>query len=188
VIAESSARHTIAPGERLLHVVQGEYKVSAKADVILTTILGSCVAACIRDPVAGVGGMNHFLLPDGQDSGAECLKYGVHSMELLINGLLQHGALRSRLEAKVFGGACVVQGLSSDIGAKNAEFSLRFLQSEKIPCIARSLGGEQARRIRFWPVSGRASLHLLAHRDKSLFEQEQARSAAKPAAGEVVLF
>ncbi len=141
-----------ASSERRIHVVQGEFAVTEDPSAVFTTILGSCVAACIRDPLAGVGGMNHFLLPG--EEGASGLRYGVQAMELLVNGLLQRGAQRSRLEAKLFGGARVMGGLS-DIGAQNCVFGERFLQDEGIRYLGGSLGGEQARRIQFWPVSGR---------------------------------
>jgi len=97
--------------EKRVRVIQGEYRVSDDPDVVLTTILGSCVAACLRDPHARVGGMNHFLLPGRADcpSAQEAERYGVHLMELLVNGLLQRGAKRQRLEAKLFGGARIVK-------------------------------------------------------------------------------
>ncbi len=185
----AAARAGMEESERLVHVVQGEYRVAAEPQVVLTTILGSCVAACLRDPIAGVGGMNHFLLPGDRTGGAEGLKYGVNAMELLINALLQRGAMRGRLEAKLFGGACVVQGLSSDVGAQNAEFALRFLAAERIPCVGQDMGGNQARRIRYWPVLGRASLHWLAPTESQVRDAE--RAAAKPAhksGGDVELF
>ena len=94
-----------------MHVVQGEYRVIRDPRVVLTTILGSCVATCIWDDVAGVGGMNHFLLPGDEAGGSDHVKYGVNAMELLINGLLKEGASRARLRAKLFGGAKVVQSL-----------------------------------------------------------------------------
>jgi chemotaxis protein CheD len=153
-----------AIGERRVHIIQGEYQVSDDPNAILTTLLGSCVAACLRDPMAGVGGMNHFLLP-GRDlepscpqagsQRAEAERYGVHLMELLVNGLLRCGARRERLEAKLFGGARTMEGLS-DIGAANAAFAERFLRHEGIRRVGGSLGGDQGRRIQFWPVSGRA--------------------------------
>ncbi|HVY85152.1 MAG TPA: chemotaxis protein CheD [Caulobacterales bacterium] len=174
--------------ERVTHVVQGEYAISADPDLVLTTILGSCVSACLRDPAVGVGGMNHFLLPGDTGEKAETVKYGVHAMELLINSLLQRGAMRSRLEAKLFGGACVVRGLSTDVGAKNAAFAKRFLEAEGIACVSEDLGGAQARRIRYWPVSGRASLQWLAPSAAQLHELER-RAPEKPAtAGAVELF
>lgn len=185
-----ATRPGIETGERIVHVVQGEYRVSRESQVVLTTILGSCVAACLRDPVAGVGGMNHFLLPGARAEGAEELKYGVHAMELLINALLQQGAARDRLEAKLFGGACVVEGLSTDVGVMNAEFALRFLTSDRIPCVGESLGGNRARRVRYWPVTGRASLHLLAPTDSQALDAERAaaKPIAKTSAGAVELF
>lgn len=148
--------------ERLIHVIQGDYAVARDDSSVLTAILGSCVAACIRDPVSGVGGMNHFLLPEAKASSSEQVLYGAQSMELLINALLKAGARKDRLEAKIFGGARMIAGLS-DIGQSNGEFARRFLRNENIPCIAESLGGTKARRIRFWPASGRAKQMLLGN-------------------------
>lgn len=170
--------------DRTIHVVQGQYRVSRDPNEILSTVLGSCVACCLRDPVSGVGGMNHYLLP-GEDSSGDSMKYGVNSMELLINGLLQQGAIRSRLEAKLFGGASVVKGLS-DIGAKNAEFAHRFLRSEGIPCVGESLGGLAARRVKFWPASGKAFQLFLQDPTNAVFKSE--RSQPVQPAGEVDFF
>lgn len=144
-------------------LVQGEWRVSCDPDEALTTLLGSCVAACIRDSHAGVGGMNHFLLPGNLSqkhlSESEC--YGVHLMELLINDLMKRGAHRNRLEAKIFGGARMVSGLS-DIGARNAEFAERFLKHEGIRIAGSDLGGVSGRRVQYWPVSGRARVNYVA--------------------------
>jgi len=141
--------------EHRINLVQGQYHVSSDPDLVLTTTLGSCIAACIRDPLAGAGGMNHFLLPDGgDDSGPEALRYGVHAMELLINQLLRCGARRDRMEAKLFGGARLIDNLA-DVGAKNAEFAVTYLSREGIRYAGGSLRGHKARRIQFWPVSGR---------------------------------
>ena len=144
-------------GERRIHVVQGEYHVSDDAGVVLTTILGSCVAACLRDPDARVGGMNHFLLPGDTETSrfGEAQRYGVHLMELLVNSLMQRGARRERLEAKLFGGGRMMQQLS-DIGRLNANFAEQYLRHEGIKLLGGSLRGEYGRRIQFWPVSGRA--------------------------------
>ena len=143
--------------ERRIHIVQGEYKVTDDPDVVVSTLLGSCVAACIRDPAAGVGGMNHFLLPgeDGRSYNHEAERYGDYLMELLINGLMKQGAHRDRLQAKLFGGARMMGGLS-DIGKKNAEFAERYLKHEGIAVVGKDLGGERGRRLQYWPVSGRA--------------------------------
>jgi chemotaxis protein CheD len=148
--------------ERLIHVIQGDYAVARDDSSVLTAILGSCVAACIRDPQTGIGGMNHFLLPEAKASSSEQVLYGAQSMELLINALLKAGARKEKLEAKIFGGARMIAGLS-DIGRSNGEFALRFLRNEGIPCLAESLGGTKARRIRFWPASGRAKQMLLGN-------------------------
>jgi chemotaxis protein CheD len=143
--------------ERKIHIVQGEYKVSDDPEAVVSTLLGSCVAACIRDPLAGVGGMNHFLLPgeDGRSHKNEAERYGDYLMELLINGLMKQGASRDRLEAKLFGGARMMGGLS-DIGKKNAEFAERYLGHEGIAVVGKDLGGNRGRRLQYWPVSGRA--------------------------------
>ena len=146
--------------ETRIHVVQGTFEVTERHDVMMSTILGSCVAACVRDPSTGVGGMNHFLLPEAPDAHADGRRYGVQAMELLINGLLRLGAQRGRLEAKLFGGARMSTGLA-DIGAKNALFARRFLMDEGISVVAESLGGEMARRIHYWPAAGRVQQHLV---------------------------
>ncbi|WP_152045529.1 chemotaxis protein CheD [Aureimonas psammosilenae] len=147
---------------RRVHIIQGEAKVDSGPDVVMTTLLGSCVAACIRDPAAGVGGMNHFLLPgdSGAGSNVQSESYGLYLMELLVNGLLKKGARRHALEAKLFGGARTVGGLS-DIGAKNAAFAKRFLEMEGITYAGGDLGGDQGRRIEYWPHTGRARQILM---------------------------
>jgi len=146
-------------------VLRGDYQVVAEEGVVLTTILGSCVAACIRDPIVRAGGMNHFLLPgDAGRPRQDAERYGVHLMELLINGLLARGGQRHRLEAKLFGGARTVEGLS-DIGALNAQFAQDFLRTEGIAVVGGDLGGDRGRRIEYWPASGRARQALLAGSD-----------------------
>ena len=100
-------------------------------DTALVTVLGSCVAACIRDPLLKLGGMNHFLLPDGNVGDGAPARYGSYAMELLINDLLKRGANRKRLEAKVFGGANVLKGFTSNpVGTRNAEFVRQYLQAD----------------------------------------------------------
>jgi chemotaxis protein CheD len=143
------------PGKKI-HVIQGEHAVSSDPDVMLTTILGSCVAVCLRDTQIGVGGMNHFLLPEGKAEGLdEGRRYGAFAMELLINEILRSGGRRERMEAKLFGGARMFGGLS-DVGASNAAFAEKFLRDEGIPVVGGSLGGFGARRVQYWPNSGRA--------------------------------
>ena len=173
--------------ERRLNIVQGEYHVSDDVGLMLTTILGSCVAACLHDPVAGVGGMNHFLLPGRDD--ASCLpdRHGVHAMELLVNGLLQRGARRERLQAKLFGGARMLQGLT-DVGTLNAEFAERFVKRERIALTGGSLRGERGRRLQFWPVAGRARQMTIAGSDAAVFAAERSRPAVSPDQGGLELF
>lgn len=160
------------PRDGRLHVqlTLGDTYVTSDGNEVLTTILGSCIATCIRDRVTGVGGMNHFLLPDGGgDREARC--YGINAMELLINDILKHGGERSRLEAKLFGGANVVSALR-DVGSRNAAFARQFLSDEGIPVVGGDVGGLLARRIQFMPVSGRARQAVVHGSERSLAERE----------------
>jgi chemotaxis protein CheD len=170
-----------ADGLRPVHIVQGEHYVTDDPEVVLTTILGSCVAACLRDPVAGLGGMNHFLLPGGErgKGDPDSVRYGVHAMELLVNALLSRGARRDRLEGKLFGGARLITGLT-DVGEMNATFAEEFLRREGLTHAGGSLRGDAGRRIQYWPVSGRARQVFLA-KDRDVFVGE-AKPAPKPAA------
>lgn len=135
-------------------ISQGEFAVSSAPGEVISTILGSCVAACLWDDTAGIGGMNHILVAQKTVGGVACDFAGVNAMELLINALVRKGAVRGNLKAKVFGGARMVQGLS-DIGRANGAFALDFLEQEGIPCLGHSLGGTSARHIRFYPAEGR---------------------------------
>lgn len=147
--------------DQVLHVLQGEFRISRAPYVVLSTILGSCVAVCLWDEAAGLGGMNHFLLPYGPKAAATAPeRYGVHAMEILINALLAGGARRNRLQAKLFGGARLSAKLS-DIGQSNARFARDFLATEEIPCLAESLGGSSARRVLFRPATGQARQMLV---------------------------
>jgi chemotaxis protein CheD len=170
-----------------VHVIQGEHAVSTDAEAILTTVLGSCVAACMHDPIAGVGGMNHFLLAEdrgGVAIGEEAMRYGAFAMEVLINDLMKLGARRDRLQAKLFGGAKLFDSLG-DVGGANASFAKRFIDLENIPLVASSLGGPHARRVEFWPVSGRARQRAVSQAPEPM--RAPARASA-PAGGGVELF
>jgi chemotaxis protein CheD len=173
--------HSAVTGGLRIHVVQGEQHVTNDPHAVLTTLLGSCVAACMRDPIAGVGGMNHFLLPGGRTRGLDSLaeRHGVHAMELLVNALLKHGARRDRLEAKLFGGARLIDGLT-DVGRQNAEFAEKFLAAEGIRHTGGSLLGEHGRKIQFWPVSGRARQSLMEREFRQVFEAERRAPAIPP--------
>lgn len=139
-------------------ILPGEYFATAR-DMLLVTVLGSCVCACIRDKVSGIGGMNHFMLPDaGHDQnnplGASA-RYGVYAMEVLINQLLKMGANRRNFEAKVFGGGAVLRGFTiANIGERNAEFVLKFLKTEKIFVAAQDLLDIYPRKVYFFPKTG----------------------------------
>jgi chemotaxis protein CheD len=176
---------TLTHAERRVTVIQGEYVVCHDDNVVLTTILGSCVAACIRDPVARIGGMNHFLLPESKESGRafEAERYGVHLMELLVNGLLKDGARKNRLEAKIFGGCSFMSGRYA-VGARNVAFAEGFLKNEGVKLLGGSTGGEKGRRIEYWPVEGRARQIFL----KSPPPNELPPPPKKTRAGEVELF
>ena len=166
-----------------INIVQGEFHVSGDHSLAITTLLGSCVAACLHDPVARVGGMNHFLLPGEEATSPLMARHGVHLMELLINGLLKMGAARQRLEAKLFGGARTMNVLG-DYGAANAKFAQEFLRREGIAITGGSLGGEAGRRIQFWPVTGRVRQKLV----RGVDEPARAPISTPPAGGELELF
>jgi chemotaxis protein CheD len=167
-----------------INIVQGEYHVSGLENLAITTLLGSCVAACINDPLARVGGMNHFLLPGEDSSSPMAARHGVHLMELLINGLLKLGAARGRLEAKLFGGARTMN-VSGDFGSANARFAQEFLRREGIAISGGSLGGEAGRRIQFWPATGRVRQKLVRSASEP---QRIAPIAMPPTSGELELF
>jgi chemotaxis protein CheD len=143
-----------------VYIAQGEHAIGNRESDVISTILGSCVAVCLRDRARGIGGMNHILLPESARSDILTRSVGAGAMEALINALLKAGAVKADFEAKVFGGAAVVAGLSN-IGERNSAFALDYLLTERIPVISQSLGGTQARRIRFWPATGRVSQKLV---------------------------
>lgn len=184
-------RHFDAEAAKIL---PGEYFVSNQG-MLLVTVLGSCVAACIRDVESGIGGMNHFMLPDdgGRETAGTSARYGSYAMEVLINHLLKLGARRNRLEAKVFGGGAVMASLSSsNVGARNAEFVLKYLNTEKIPVVAKDLLDSYPRKVYFFPKTGRVLVKKL-HRvhNETLFTREhdyKKRLSGEPMSGDVELF
>lgn len=147
-------------------IVQGEHAVVAKPNVVISTVLGSCVAVCLQDNVARIGGMNHFLLgepsPDHRIQDRNLLSYGIHAMELLINEMMKLGAVRTRLRAHLYGGANMIAGLGS-IGTSNADFARRFVETEGIAIAHVDLGGSHARRVEFQPYEGRSRCNRVAH-------------------------
>ena len=171
-------------------VLPGEYFVDAE-DIPIMTTLGSCIAACLWDRQARIGGLNHFLLPDGDDGSG---RYGSYAMELLINEMMKRGASRSSLEAKVFGGGQVIEGMSQlNVGERNTRFVLDYLRCERIPVVGKDVLDIYPRKVCFLPASGKAMVKRLASTNTGmLLAQERAASrAAAPVAssgGSVDLF
>jgi len=158
-------------------VLPGHHFVQAEGNGAITTLLGSCIAACIRDTSSAIGGLNHFLLPGDTDcEQASSARYGVHAMELLINDILKRGVQKNDLEAKIFGGAAVIESSQSDpVGQRNARFVRDFLSAEGIPIAAAHLGGDRARRIYFFPSTGRVSVLSVAPTDAQDVTNREAR-------------
>ncbi len=156
--------HATGPTVETVKVFLGHQAVSDRPDVMMATTLGSCVAACVHDPVRGIGGMNHFLLPDLPETelrgDGAAARYGSVAMERLINALLAQGAERRRLQVKLFGGGSVIES-SYDIGGLNSRFALEYVRAEGLILAAQDLGGGSARRIHYFPHSGRALRRML---------------------------
>ena len=145
----------------IIPVIQGEYRVIRDGHVVLSTVLGSCVSVALFDRSVGIGGLNHFLLPDAGQSGSGGMKFGAMANELLINELLKAGAARTRLQAKLFGGASMVATLG-DIGARNVQFARDYMRREGIAIADEAVGGCSARRLQFHPVSGRTKVFTVS--------------------------
>jgi chemotaxis protein CheD len=172
-------------------ILPGEYFVHNE-DIEITTTLGSCVAACICDRAMGIGGMNHFMLPDDQD-GTASGRFGAFAMELLINELLKRGARRNALEAKIFGGGQVMKSfVTMNVGERNVEFVTRFLAAERIPLLAKDVLDVYPRKVCLFPKSGRVLCKRLPATHGTQFELEESRyrrQASKEASGgDVELF
>jgi chemotaxis protein CheD len=184
-----------ASGTWMVKVFPGEYYVTGQSDEVLLTVLGSCVSACIRDPAAGVGGMNHFMLPQHK-SGAwggdlKSTRFGNFAMEKLINELVKAGCERERMEIKLFGGGNVTDS-SNAVGTDNSEFVLRYLEAEGLPYAAKDLGGILPRRIHYYPTTGRVTRKLLGTGDRYAVDQAENdygnRLLKQQPAGEIQLF
>ncbi|GAC1410844.1 MAG: chemoreceptor glutamine deamidase CheD [Burkholderiaceae bacterium] len=176
-------------------ILPGEYYFTAK-DMMIVTVLGSCVSACLRDRVTGIGGMNHFMLPDGGDADnpvSASMRYGTYAMEVLINELLKAGARRENLEAKVFGGGNVLRGLVAiNVGQRNAQFVRSFLKAEGIRIVAEDLNDVHPRKVYFIPRTGKVLVKKLKQlNNNTLVNREQdyaSRLLAGDVAGSVDLF
>ncbi|MES2423141.1 MAG: chemoreceptor glutamine deamidase CheD [Pseudomonadota bacterium] len=173
-------------------VLPGEFFVTSEKVVLMTT-LGSCVAACLHDRQAGVGGINHFMLPEGDGAEGASGRFGVFAMELLVNELLKRGARRENLEAKIFGGGQVMKSLAStQIGEKNVAFVETFLARERIPILARDVLDVYPRKICMFPESGKVLCKRLAAAGESELQQQETRYRKQlmvaPRAGAIELF
>ena len=158
---EVRSYHDARIGARVLSVVVGDCVVSDDPEAVITTTLGSCVATCLFDTEAGLGGMNHFLLADSADDRLSAsARYGGAAMEQLINRMLGRTGRRDRLRAKIFGGGAI-NGFNSSVGNNNVEFVMSYLAFEGIPTVSWDVGGTQARAVRFFPVGGRSQRRLL---------------------------
>jgi len=144
----------------VVKVFSGDCHVTNKEDDMMVTILGSCIAACVRDPISHVGGMNHFLLPDSISAKDAPLRYGAYSMEKLINDILKMGGRKNRLEVKVFGGGNVIES-SAMIGDKNVKFIRDYLKQEGLIISQEDLGGKSPRRIHYYPYTGRVMMRKI---------------------------
>ena len=183
-----------AMGREAAKIQPGECYVTA-LDMVLVTVLGSCVSACIRDPVARIGGLNHFMLPEAtadESVASQPMRYGVYAMEVLINDILRRGARRERLEAKVAGGGNVLRGLGANsVGERNGAFVTRFLGAEGIRLVGQDLGGPHARKIYYFPATGRLmskTLRSVQNDTLERREREYRARLAKEGHGQIELF
>ncbi len=178
-------------------ILPGEYYYTPK-DMLIVTVLGSCVAACIRDRVTGLGGMNHFMLPDGgagdiNSPVSASMRYGTYAMEVLINDLLKAGARRENMEAKVFGGGAVLRGFTAiNVGERNAAFVMSYLKTEKIRVMAEDLNDVYPRKVYFFPRTGKVLVKKLMQTHNDTLARREldyaSRLKVQPVGGEIDLF
>ena len=176
-------------------ILPGEYYFTNK-DMMILTVLGSCVSACIRDRVSGIGGMNHFMLPDGGNDPdspiSSSMRYGTYAMEILINEVLKAGAKRENLEAKVFGGGAVLRGFNAiNVGERNAKFVKDYLRTENIRIVAEDLNDIWPRKVHYFPRTGKVLVKKLKSADPTLESKERdyaGKLAKKPVGGDIDLF
>jgi len=157
-------------------ILPGEYFVDNE-DLLVMTTLGSCIAACLWDRHAQIGGMNHFMLPEGAgDSG----RYGSFAMELLINEMMKRGASKSRMEAKIFGGGAVISGMNTiNVGERNTNFVMDYLKTERIPIVSKDVMDVYPRKVCFLPKSGKAMVKRLAPTNTDALVQQDRAAAQK---------
>lgn len=173
----------------VVQVLPGELHVTEE-DIVIATVLGSCVSACLRDVTRGIGGINHFMLPNVlRGDVGDSARYGVYALELLVNQVLAGIGKRKHLEVKVFGGGRVIEG-GGDVGRGNIELVRKFFASEGIPITSEDLGEQYARRVRYWPKSGRTQVQRIpmAQAKKVVATERQAARRMTAAPGSVELF
>jgi chemotaxis protein CheD len=176
-------------------ILPGEYYYTGQ-DMLIVTVLGSCVSACIRDRITGLGGMNHFMLPDGGDSNSPVsasMRYGTYAMEVLINELLKAGARRENMEAKVFGGGAVLRGFTAiNVGGRNAAFVMNYLKTEKMRVVAEDLNDIYPRKVYFFPRTGKVLVKKLMQTHNDTLARREldyaSRLKVEPVGGEIDLF
>jgi len=181
-----------------IKLLPGEFYVTRNSEAIVT-VLGSCVAACIRDPENGIGGMNHFMLPVLKDENKtwggsivdRVARFGNYAMEHLINTILSHGGLRENLEIKLFGGGRIISNMS-DIGAENINFVFDYLRQEKLPVSANDVGGNNPRKVYYFPETGRVRIKKLRSLHNNTIVERETRYmheiVNEPVTGDVDLF
>ncbi|MGB0495460.1 MAG: chemoreceptor glutamine deamidase CheD [Kangiellaceae bacterium] len=162
-------KHSKLPTAKIL---PGEYYVTGHNEAISTT-LGSCISACIRDPKIGIGGMNHFMLPLNNSASLveaeDAARYGNFAMEQMINDILRNGGKRERLEVKIFGGGRVMKGVT-DVGKKNISFVKDYLTLEKLKLLAEDVGGKHPRKIMYLPKTGKVKMKKLVNQHNNTVE------------------
>lgn len=177
-------------------ILPGEYYVTVEPDEAIATTLGSCVSACIRDKIFGIGGMNHFMLPTHNEHASDAwmdsaTRYGGYAMEHLINTILANGGNRENLEVKLTGGGKIIAHLS-DVGAKNIEFVLDYLNTENLQLLAQDLGNIHPRKVMYYPATGKMKVKKLRsmHNDTLIHREEvyQQKLEVQPDSGGVELF
>jgi chemotaxis receptor (MCP) glutamine deamidase CheD len=163
---------------------------ASERPTVIKTLLGSCVGVCLHDPAAGVGGMNHFMLPHGDGAGDDALRFGVHAMDCLIGSIMKVGGDRRRLVAKVFGGArmLALKGHLGNVPQQNIAFVSEFLETEGIPILSSDVGGHHARHVHFHTGSGRAFVKRVVGAHARAVVDDETRTTTPPASGSVTLF
>jgi chemotaxis protein CheD len=169
---------------RVIKVFAGDCYVTDRIGEMMVTVLGSCISVCIRDPIARVGGMNHFLLPDSVGAADAPMRYGAYSMEKLINDILKMGGRKQRLEIKVFGGGNVIES-SAMIGDKNVKFIRDYLEAEGLKIAQQDVGGTSPRRIHYYPDSGRVMMRKINKKEEVASVEKEERTYSRKLAKSV---